>query len=110
MKNLIFFALLLGILNVGCTQKVVPGSADVDDDILINELLVVLEQGYNRTTIEGAFREYKVKLNQKSKKDGEITWIASFDEDTIRADKLLVKMVNHPGVKEANFVEVTEAN
>lgn len=110
MKNFLFVVLLLGVLTVGCTQKVVPGSANVDDDIVMNQVLVVLKPDVERKTVEATYTEYNLQLNNKKKRDGEISWIATFNNKKIRADKLLVKLSKDPNIKEANFVEVTETD
>ncbi len=104
MKSLLFLFLFLGFLTAGCTHKHVPGAGDVDDAIMTDELLVVLNPGYERSTVEAAFSRYSLELNDKHERDGETAWKVGFDEESIRADKLLVELADYPGVKEANFV------
>lgn len=104
MKNLLFLTFLIASLSVGCTHKSTPGTTGVDDAITADELVVVLNQGFERSTVESAFAKYELELNNKHERDGETAWKVNFNVESIRADKLLVEMAEHPAVKEANFI------
>lgn len=113
MKKFLFFSFLIsGILLLGsCTPKLVSTSGDgAVDDIVISEVLVKLKENVTPQTLESAFSKYNLRVDplKANNKKAANTHIFRFNDKKIEITELLLELVKHPGVAEANFVEVTE--
>jgi len=114
MKNILILSLLMSsfLLLGSCTPKLVSSSVNARpiDDLVMSEILVKLKESFSPRTLENDFAQYNLQLNAfKSKlEEGKDVYIFSFDGKKISISEMLIEIVKHAGVAEANFVEVTE--